>query len=104
MFGLFDKKEDKLQAVQQVNSNEQGSNSIEPEAKKDKDPWQFLKDIAKKIFGFKKQVQQDILDCGRRLKSQGVSFVLMVDTSPELPKSPAKEKAKKEKSGQGLKQ
>ena len=105
IIGLFRKKEEKsnIENVDRDQETYEPASATEvKEDPKSRDPWQFLKDIAKKIFGLNKNVQDDILKYGKKLKAAGVSFILMIESSPGLPRSPAKEKSKKDKQKQGL--
>ena len=56
--------------------------------------WAFLPKIAGQVAVMPPELQQQILDVGRRMKASEMSFTIMVENeNSKLPTSPAKEQA-----------
>ena len=90
-----------------IASNAQTTEGIDSSEEKKLSPeellnkaWEFLSRIAEKVLKMSSSTQQDILTIGKKLKDNGMIFTIMVDDGKlNMPKSPAKERAKKEQKG-----
>jgi hypothetical protein len=103
------KKQNNITNSEQSNiaSNAQTTEDIDSSEEKKLSPeellnkaWEFLSRIAEKVLKMSSSTQHDILNIGKKLKDNGMIFTIMVDDGKSnLPKSPAKERAKKEQKG-----